>query len=138
MKKDIKLAYSPDSDDLFMFYAVLENKIDCGDYNFICHTNDTEALNDAAFHNDDIDVTAISIHSYAYISERFLMLPHGGSVGVNYGPVLVSKEPMTIEDLKDKKIAVPGLKTTAYLVLKANRERFSRRDHTYHTIWQGF
>lgn len=124
MKKDIQIAYSPDSDDLFMFYAILENKIDTKGYTFNCVTNDTEQLNTDALNSDMVDITAISTHNYAYLSDRFLMLPHGGSVGNNYGPVLVSKETCTLSDLKGKKIAIPGLKTTAYLVLKLILEDF--------------
>ena len=118
-QKPIRVAYSPDSDDLFMFYAIIENKIDTSDYTFEFHTSNTETLNVDAMSSDSVDVTAISLHNYAYISDRYLMLPHGGSVGVNYGPVLITnQDDLSLDDLKDKKIAVPGLTTTAYLVLK--------------------
>ncbi|MCB0279914.1 MAG: ABC transporter substrate-binding protein [Calditrichaeota bacterium] len=114
----IRLAYSPDSDDLFMFYAILEKKIDTGDFQFTWQTSDTESLNQGALNSDVFDVTAISIHNYAYLADRFILLPHGGSVGVNYGPVLVAKSEFELDQLTDKRIAVPGLTTTAYLVLK--------------------
>lgn len=118
LDRPINIAFSPDSDDLFMFYAVMEKKIDLKGYDFNFSTSNTEDLNDAASNTRSVDVTAISIHNYAYISDRYLMLPHGGSVGNNYGPMLVAKENMSLEDLSGKKIAIPGLKTTAYLVLK--------------------
>ena len=118
MNKEINISYSPDSDDLFMFYAIIENKIDTGSYTFKCITSDTEALNTSALNSDNIDITAISVHNYAYLADRYLMLPHGGSVGNNYGPVLVSDKDLTIADLKRQKIAIPGFRTTAYLVLK--------------------
>jgi len=118
MNKEINIAYSPDSDDLFMFYAVLENKINTYGYTFNCVTNDTEQLNMNALNSNTIDITAISIHNYAYLADRYLMLPHGGSVGNNYGPVVVAKDEFPIESLKNKTIAIPGLRTTAYLVLK--------------------
>jgi 1,4-dihydroxy-6-naphthoate synthase len=122
-KKTITIAFSPDSDDLFMFYAMLEKKIDLGEYDFDFKTQNTEHLNDSA-NSTSIDVTAISIHNYAYIADRYLMLPHGGSVGQNYGPVLIAKSPFSLSDLAGKKIAIPGLKTTAYLILKMMIPKF--------------
>lgn len=116
--KQIRLAYSPDSDDLFMFWAILEKKIDTEDFDFTWESSDTESLNESALNTEQFDVTAISIHNYAYVADRFLLLPHGGSIGNNYGPVLVAKDDIPLDQLSDKKIAVPGVKTTAYLILK--------------------
>ncbi len=120
MKKTIRpitLAYSVDSDDLFMFYALLEGKIDTKGIVFEHQRHDTLALNDLAI-NKAVDITAVSIHAYAEISENYLLLPHGGSIGVNYGPLVLSREAMSLKDLNGRKISVPGFSTTAYLVFK--------------------
>jgi 1,4-dihydroxy-6-naphthoate synthase len=124
MKKDIRIAFSPDSDDLFMFYAILENKIDTKNYNFIATASDTEKLNEDAIGKNPVDVTAISIHAYPYLADNYYLLPHGGSVGNNYGPVLVSPKILSLDELDEKRIAIPGLKTTAYLVLRLINDKF--------------
>lgn len=113
----VTLAYSVDSDDLFMFYALLEGKIDTKGIVFEHQRHDTMALNDLAI-TEAVDITAVSIHAYAEISENYLLLPHGGSIGVNYGPLVLSKAPMRLKDLDGKKISIPGFSTTAYLVFK--------------------
>ncbi len=115
--RPITLAYSVDSDDLFMFYALLEGKIDTGGLEFTHQRHDTLALNELAA-GDDIDITAVSIHAYADIADRYLLLPHGGSIGVNYGPLVLSRDKLTPEELKGRKISLPGFSTTAYLVFK--------------------
>ncbi len=114
---NITLAYSVDSDDLFMFYALLEGKIDTKGIVFEHQRYDTMALNDLAV-TEAVDITAVSIHAYAEISNNYLLLPHGGSIGVNYGPLVLSCEAMNLEDLSGKKISIPGFSTTAYLVFK--------------------
>ncbi|HDS15398.1 MAG TPA: ABC transporter substrate-binding protein [Proteobacteria bacterium] len=117
-RQTITLAYSVDSDDLFMFYALLENKIDTQGLIFEHQRRDTLALNDLAA-NCEVDITAVSIHAYAGISDRYLLLPHGGSIGVNYGPLVLSWNPqLKTEALAGKRISVPGFSTTAYLVFK--------------------
>ena len=113
----ITLAYSVDSDDLFMFYALLEGKIDTKGLVFEHQRHDTMALNDLAA-TDAVDITAVSIHAYADICDRYLLLPHGGSIGVNYGPLVLSWKELSPEDLNGKKISIPGFSTTAYLVFK--------------------
>ena len=113
----ITLAYSVDSDDLFMFYALLEGKISTEGLVFQHLRHDTEKLNELAVHQQ-VDITAVSIHAYADLTEDYLLLPHGGSIGVKYGPLVLANQPGTIEDLRDKKISIPGMKTTAYLVFK--------------------
>ena len=120
MKKPIKpitLAYSVDSDDLFMFYALLEGKIDTKGFIFEHQRHDTMALNELAA-TEAIDITAVSIHAYADLSDNYLLLPHGGSIGVNYGPLVLSWKALNQEDLSGKKISIPGFSTTAYLVFK--------------------
>ena len=113
----VTLAYSVDSDDLFMFYALLERKIDTKGIIFEHQRHDTMALNDLAA-TEAVDITAVSIHAYAAISDNYLLLPHGGSIGVNYGPLVLSREAMSLKDLSGKKISIPGFSTTAYLVFK--------------------
>jgi 1,4-dihydroxy-6-naphthoate synthase len=113
----ITLAYSVDSDDLFMFYALLEGKISTEGLGFQHVRHDTEKLNELAVH-EQVDITAVSIHAYADLTEQYLLLPHGGSIGVKYGPLVLANQPNTIEDLRGKKISIPGMKTTAYLVFK--------------------
>ncbi len=113
----IRLAFSPDSDDIFMFWALLHGKVDAGDLDFEVVRHDTETLN-ALADGDSVDVLAMSIARWAEVSERWLLLPHGASVGRGYGPVVVAKEAVTLESLRGKPIGVPGLRTTAYAVLR--------------------
>jgi 1,4-dihydroxy-6-naphthoate synthase len=114
----IRLAYSPDSDDAFMFWALAHGRIDTGGLRFVHARADTEALNQAAQSALAPDVSAVSIHQYAYLTSDYLLLPHGGSVGVGYGPALVSLAPRTLTSLIGSRVGVPGLRTTAYLVLR--------------------
>ena len=100
-----------------MFYAIRENKIDLDGYSFSHNRLDTESLNNKALKNDS-DVIAISVFVYAAICDNFLMLPHGGSVGQNYGPVIIAQEEFSIEDLPRLKLAIPGINTTAANVVK--------------------
>ena len=94
--KSIRLAYSPDSDDAFMFWAIARGRIDTRGLSFEHTRADTEALNRGSEASAAPDVTALSIHQYAYLADRYLLLPHGGSVGAGYGPVLVAREPRTL------------------------------------------
>ncbi len=114
----IRVAYSPDADDAFMFWAIAEGRIDTRGFRFVRERADTEALNRAAEAAGAPDVSAVSIHQYAYLADRYLLLPHGGSVGVGYGPVVVAKRPLPREELSGLRIGVPGPRTTAYLVLR--------------------
>ncbi len=114
----IRLAYSPDSDDAFMFWALAQGHIDTHGLTFEHARSDTEALNRGAELRSAPEVTAVSIHQYAYLAERYLLLPHGGSVGAGYGPVLVADRPRELAGLAHRKIGVPGLRTSAYLVLR--------------------
>jgi 1,4-dihydroxy-6-naphthoate synthase len=117
MSQIIRVAHSPDSDDAFMFYALAEGKIDTGDLEFVHELQDIETLNRRAL-NGELEVTAVSIHAYAYLSDRYALLPHGASMGEGYGPRLVAREPLTREQLAGKRIAIPGTMTSAYLALK--------------------
>jgi 1,4-dihydroxy-6-naphthoate synthase len=116
--RTIRIAYSPDADDAFMFWAIAEGRIDTHGIRFERERADTEALNRAAESTRAPDVSAVSIHQYAYLSERYLLLPHGGSVGVGYGPVVVAPRALSVSELSGLRIGVPGMRTSAYLVLR--------------------
>lgn len=122
----IRIAFSPDSDDIFMFWPLLHGKVDSGGLAFTHERGDTEALNERAARGD-IDVIAISIARYAALSSAYLLLPHGASVGRGYGPVVVAREPMSLESLSGKRIGVPGLQTTAYMTLRLLLPQFSAK-----------
>jgi 1,4-dihydroxy-6-naphthoate synthase len=113
----IRLAFSPDSDDIFMFWPVLTGKVDAEGLTFVHERRDTEALN-ALAEEGTVDVIAVSIAHYASLADRYLLLPHGASVGRGYGPVVVTAGPQSLESLRGKRIGVPGLRTTAYLALR--------------------
>ncbi len=113
----IHLAHSPDSDDAFMFYALADGQIDTQGISYVHELQDIETLNRRAMRGE-LDVTAVSIHAYAYMSETYALLPHGASMGDGYGPKLVAKQPMTRSDIAGLRIAVPGLMTSAYLSLR--------------------
>jgi 1,4-dihydroxy-6-naphthoate synthase len=115
--KIIHVAHSPDSDDAFMFYALAEGKIDTDGIRYVHELQDIESLNQRALRGE-LEVTAVSIHAYAYLADRYALLPHGASMGDRYGPRLVARTPMTRADVKGKRIAIPGPLTTAYLALK--------------------
>lgn len=119
----ITLAHSPDSDDAFMFYGLATNKIDTGPLRFVHLLKDIQTLNEEAMRGT-YDVTAISFHAYAYIADNYALLPHGASIGDNYGPILVSKEPATADDIPRLKIAVPGKLTSAFLALRIFNQNF--------------
>jgi 1,4-dihydroxy-6-naphthoate synthase len=113
----IRLAFSPDSDDLFMFWPLLHGRVDTRGFQFEHVRADTESLNRRAL-EAELDVVAISIASYPAVAKDYLLLPHGGSVGRGYGPVVVAREPASLDSLRGRTIAVPGAGTTAYLVLR--------------------
>ena len=116
-QRTITLAHSPDSDDAFMFYALATNKIDTGDLEFEHVLKDIQTLNEQA-RQGIYDVTAVSFHAYAYIADKYALLPHGASIGDNYGPIVVAKEKLDPSDLSNVKIAVPGTLTSAFLALR--------------------
>jgi 1,4-dihydroxy-6-naphthoate synthase len=115
--KTITVAHSPDSDDAFMFYGLATNKLETDGLKFEHTLKDIQSLNEDA-KNGVFDVTAISFHAYAYVSDKYALLPHGASIGDKYGPILVSKEQYKIEDIPKLKIAVPGEMTSAFLALR--------------------
>jgi 1,4-dihydroxy-6-naphthoate synthase len=119
----IRLAHSPDSDDAFMFYALADGQIETEGINYVHELQDIETLNGRAMRGE-LDVTAVSIHAYAYLSDRYALLPHGASMGDGYGPMLVSRTPMSRDDVRGKRIAIPGLMTSAYLALRLYQPDF--------------
>ena len=115
---DISIAHSPDSDDAFMFYGLATNKVRVPGYRFSHTLCDIETLNRRALDEAFFDVTAISFHAYPYLQENYTLMGCGGSVGEDYGPMIVSSKRMAPGELGSIKIAVPGTLTTAYLALK--------------------
>jgi 1,4-dihydroxy-6-naphthoate synthase len=115
--RPLRVAFSPDSDDIFMFYALLRGAIDTGGFSFVAERADTETLNRRA-DAGDVDVLAVSIARYASIADRYRLLPHGASVGRGYGPVVIARQPGTLDDLAGKRVGIPGERTTAALVFR--------------------
>ena len=113
----IRVAHSPDSDDAFMFYAINTKKIDTKGYEFVDILSDIETLNKEAL-KGTYEVSAISIHAFPYVADKYALLSSGASMGDNYGPMVVAKEEFPISKLKNKTIAVPGTLTSAFLALK--------------------
>ena len=114
---DIQIAHSPDSDDAFMFYALAKDKLPTGKFRFNHTLQDIETLNRKAF-DGVFEVTAISFHAYPYIEDKYILLPSGASMGDGYGPMAVAREPFSQDELRGKRIAVPGTMTSAFLALK--------------------
>ncbi|HLM77021.1 MAG TPA: MqnA/MqnD/SBP family protein [Rubrobacteraceae bacterium] len=112
----IRVAHSPDSDDAFMFYALSQEKLDTGNLRFVHELSDIESLNRRAL-KGELEVSAVSIHAYAYLADDYALLSSGSSMGERYGPRLVARE-ATGKNLKGKTVAVPGEWTTAFLALK--------------------
>jgi 1,4-dihydroxy-6-naphthoate synthase len=115
--RTITVAHSPDSDDAFMFYGLATNKLETEGLKFEHTLKDIQTLNEDA-KNGVFDVTAISFHAYAYVSDKYALLPHGASIGDKYGPILVSKEPRSADEIGSMKIAIPGELTSAFLALR--------------------
>jgi 1,4-dihydroxy-6-naphthoate synthase len=116
-KRLITVGHSPDPDDAFMFYALAHDKLDTGDLQFRHELQDIETLNRRALRGE-LEVTAVSIHAYAHLLDRYALLPSGCSMGDRYGPMVVARRPLTVEQLRPLTIAVPGTMTTAFLALR--------------------
>lgn len=121
--RTITVAHSPDSDDAFMFYGLATNKLETDGLRFEHTLKDIQTLNEDA-KNGVFDVTAVSFHAYAYISDKYALLPHGASIGDKYGPIVVTKEPRKPEEIASMKIAIPGEMTSAFLALKIYEPNF--------------
>src|SRR5437588_228297 len=113
----VTVGHSPDPDDAFMFYALAHGKLDTGELIFRHQLEDIETLNRRALRGE-LEVTAISIHAYAHLLDKYALSPSGCSMGDHYGPMVVARRPMAIEELKKARIAIPGTMTTAFLTLR--------------------
>lgn len=113
----IRVGHSPDADDAFMFFALARGRIDTGRYSFRHELVDIETLNRRAF-SGDLELTALSVHAYAYLADRYALCPCGASMGDRYGPMVVARTPCAVDALAGKSIAVPGTLTTAFLALR--------------------
>lgn len=113
----IRVGHSPDPDDAFMFYALAQDRIPTGRYRFEHELVDIETLNRRAFAGE-LELTALSLHAYAYVADKYLLCTCGASMGDGYGPMVVTRQPSTLGDLHGKTIAVPGTLTTAFLALR--------------------
>jgi 1,4-dihydroxy-6-naphthoate synthase len=116
-KQLITVGHSPDPDDAFMFHALAHDKLDTGNLQFRHELQDIETLNRRALRGE-LEVTAVSIHAYAHLLDKYALLPSGCSMGDRYGPMIVARRAMTLDELKTKRIAVPGTLTTAFLALR--------------------
>ncbi len=113
----IRVGFSADPDDAFMFWGLASGAVDTRGFEFEPVTEDIQTLNEWALEGR-LEVTAISIATYPLVQDRYMLLPHGASLGSGYGPVVVAREPMTLDRLREEEIVIPGALTTAYLVLR--------------------
>src|SRR5437764_5814006 len=116
-KRALTLGHSPDPDDAFMFYGLAKELIPTHGYRFEHILQDIQTLNERATRGE-LDVTAISVHAYAYVSTQYAILPSGASMGDGYGPMLVAKQKLSKTEIAGKRIAVPGTMTSAFLALQ--------------------
>ena len=119
IERIIRVGHSPDSDDAFMFYALTHDKLDTGGLRFVHQLEDIETLNRRAL-DGELEVSAVSIHAYAHLADKYALLASGSSMGDRYGPKLVSRRERTLDELRASRatIAIPGTLTTAYLTLQ--------------------
>ncbi len=117
VRRTIRVGHSPDSDDAFMFYALTHDKLDNHDLHFVHQLEDIETLNRRALRGE-LEVSAVSIHAFAHLADRYALLASGSSMGDRYGPMLITREPATLDDIRGRTIAIPGTLTTAYLTLQ--------------------
>ncbi|MBZ5619087.1 MAG: ABC transporter substrate-binding protein [Acidobacteriia bacterium] len=121
--REIVSAHSPDSDDAFMFYGLATKKVRSPKVSFRHVLEDIETLNRKAVEGQ-YDLTAISYHAYPYVADKYVLMASGSSIGDGYGPLIISSRPMEPDDLKGKRIAIPGKLTTAYLASKLYQPDF--------------
>ncbi len=121
--RDIVCAHSPDSDDAYMFYALATRKLRSPLVNFVHQLSDIQILNQKAMVGE-YDLTAISYHAYPYVADKYQLMASGSSIGDGYGPMVVATTPIAVEELKGKRIAVPGKMTTAYLTMRIMQPDF--------------
>jgi 1,4-dihydroxy-6-naphthoate synthase len=116
-ERTIRVGHSPDSDDAFMFYALTHDKLDARGLKFVHQLEDIETLNQRALRSE-LEVSAVSIHAFAHLADKYALLASGSSMGDRYGPTVIARAPMTLAELRGRTIAVPGKLTTAYLTLQ--------------------
>lgn len=116
-QRTIHVGHSPDPDDAFMFYALAHDKLDTGGLRFVHELQDIETLNRRALRGE-LEVTAVSLHAYAHLLDKYALLPSGCSMGDKYGPMVVARKKLSLDQLRAVKIAVPGTMTTAFLALR--------------------
>jgi 1,4-dihydroxy-6-naphthoate synthase len=129
----IRLGHSPDPDDAFMFWGLASGRVDPRGFEFEHVLADIQTLNEWALEGR-LEVTALSLHAYPYVQQRYALLPHGASMGSGYGPIVVAREPMSKEDLAGVRISVPGKMTTAFLVLRLYLGEFQYREVPFDRI----
>src|SRR6266446_4157592 len=127
-QQTLTLGHSPDPDDAFMFYGLAKELIPTAEFKFEHFLQDIQTLNERATRGE-LDVSAISIHAYAYVSDKYALLPSGASMGDGYGPMLVAKQKFSKEEIAGKKIAVPGSMTSAFLALQLWLSKPARELH---------
>ena len=125
-KKKLTLGHSPDPDDAFMFYGLAKGLVDNHGYDFEHILQDIQTLNERASRGE-LDISAISIHAYAYVCDKYALLPSGASMGDGYGPMLVAREAFSKEEILARRIAVPGTMTSAFLALQLWLEQPAER-----------
>ncbi len=131
---EISVGHTPDSDDAFMFYGMFTGKVKSSDFEVKHVIEDIEKLNTKAT-NPELDVTAVSVHACAYIP-GYTILRSGGSFGIGYGPIVTSKQPMTIDEIKKSRIAIPGKMTSAFLLLQLMIGKFDYVEMNFSDIPQ--
>ncbi len=129
----IRVGHSPDPDDAFMFHALANDKIPTGNLRFVHELQDIETLNRRAL-NGELEVTAVSIHAYAFLLDKYALLPTGSSMGDKYGPMVVARRRLAPKDLPGLKIAIPGTLTTAYLTLELLFESIHARNRLVYEV----
>ena len=129
----IRLGHSPDPDDAFMFWALAENKIDTRGFEFELVAEDIGTLNEWALEGR-LDVTALSLGAYPLVQDMYALLPNGASIGTGYGPIVVAREPLALDELRGLEIVVPGRSTTAFLILRLALGDFDYRELPFDEI----
>jgi 1,4-dihydroxy-6-naphthoate synthase len=129
----IRLGHSPDPDDAFMFWALANGRVDTRGFEIEQVTEDIQTLNLWALEGR-LEVTALSLHAYPFVQDRYALLPHGASMGDGYGPVVVADRPLSFDELRETEIVIPGTKTTAFLVLRMALGEFPYRELPFDRI----
>src|SRR2546428_5431839 len=129
----IRLGHSPDPDDAFMFWALAEGAVETRGFEFEHVLHDIQTLNEWALEGR-LEVTALSLHAYPFVQKRYVLLPHGASMGAGYGPIVVAREQLSDDDLRRIEIVVPGRMTTAFLALRLRLGEFAWREAPFDKI----